>query len=287
MAAGAVDALEARALMSVAAVASVAVRDLVTVPGTATVLGTSSHAVWLLAGDSVLVITTRDATRLPNSVEIAADAADGPFAALQNGAGGELGFASIAVGDLLVNVARWWDPRPALPPISPARLAEALGGLPADVPAIDGSALWDATTTWSHGALLAAARKLVGKGPGLTPEGDDYLAGAVAAVRVFGEALSCSTAVEAVDSVAPHVIRMAEARTTTFSAALIRYSFRGQVAEPAGAFLRALSGRGNIEHSHARLERVGHSSGPALAAGIVLGARSIIQGTTDSDRSYT
>lgn len=83
------------------------------------------------------------------------------------------------------------------------------------------------------------------------------------------------------DAVANPLAELAEARTTAFSAALIQYALRGQVAAPAGSLLRAFAGRGDVAPSHRVLMRVGHSSGPALAAGLVLGAQSLIHSTVD------
>jgi hypothetical protein len=71
---------------------------------------------------------------------------------------------------------------------------------------------------------------------------------------------------------------VAAIRTTAFSASILRHAFEGHVAAPAGAFLRAIAGRGDVTVAHRRLLDVGHTSGPALAAGIVLGARALTQG---------
>jgi hypothetical protein len=78
------------------------------------------------------------------------------------------------------------------------------------------------------------------------------------------------------DSIADPLTRLARVRTTTFSAALLRHAVDGRVAAPAGALLRALTGRGDIVGSHRDLTHVGHTSGPALAAGIILGVHSLL-----------
>jgi len=287
MAARAVAASRTRAPERVAGVASLAVHGLITVPRTATVLGTSDYAIWLLVDDSVVVVSTRDATRLPNGIEIAAKASDGLFTAVGHGASVDVGFGKLTLNGPSVEVVRWWDPKPALPGITVRQIGDAVAGLPTSVPGIDGGALGEAVRRSSISALLAAARPLLGMGSGLTPEGDDFLAGTIAGARILGEAVGHVDTGDMLDRVARPLTDLATARTTTFSAALIRYAVRGQVAEPAGCFLRALAGRGDVAATHSRLRSVGHSSGPALAAGIVLGAEALIQSTTDSDRRYT
>lgn len=287
MAAPAVEARKARPPVRVSGVASVAVHGLLTVPRTAAVLGTSSHACWVLVEDDVVVVSTRDATRLPNGVEIAAAAADGVLANVRHGTNVDLGFGRVAFDNLTVGIGRWWDPRPALPVITPDQLRDAIDGTPASVATLESQRLEEALEAWSAEELAAAAKSLVGRGSGLTPEGDDYLAGAVAAIRVLGEAVGHTRGISMLERSAPLLARLADARTTTFSAALIRYALRGQVAEPAGRFLRAIAGRGNIEKTHAGLQNVGHSSGPALAAGIVLGAQALLDKERNHERSQT
>lgn len=246
----------------------------------ASVLGVSSHAVWLLAGASVLVVSTRDATRLPNGVEVAARSGAGLFDSVVHGAPVVVGPGSLDFGNLRVDLVRWWDPRPALPRTSNDALAAAIRGFPRSVPGINAGPLHLALAAGSAPDLIDASAEVLGLGPGLTPEGDDVLAGALAAVQTLGTALDCRSALDMLCGAESSVMDAACERTTTFSGALIRCALRGEVAAPAGAFLRALAGRGDKDSSHRDLQRVGHTSGPALAAGIVLGAHSLITGRT-------
>lgn len=270
-------AADAAAPLRVPGVGSTAIAGLLERPGTGVVLGSSSHAVWLLLDDAVVVVSTADATRLPNGVEIAVDAATEPFRSVRHAEAVEMGGNRILLAGLTVEVVRWWDPRPVLPPVSGAELASAIGSLPAEVPGIDGSQLATALGHASAPGVMAAAEQLLGFGTGLTPEGDDYVAGAVAAMRTLGPAVGDSAAAAMLEATAAPLAELASARTTTFSAALIANAQRGEVAAPAGDLLRALAGRGDVDSSHAALGRVGHTSGPALAAGIVLGAHSIVR----------
>jgi hypothetical protein len=125
---------------------------------------------------------------------------------------------------------------------------------------------------------------MLGAGPGLTPEADDYLAGAVAGVRCLGMACGNRTAVAMLDATAAPLAALAYARTSTLSASLIRHALHGDVAQPAGALLRALAARGDASVAHDELCSVGHTSGPALAAGIVLGARALSVGVAPPPR---
>ncbi len=75
MAVSAVETRSSPASVRMPGVASTAIRDALSEPQTpGTVLGTARHAIWLLVDGDVIVASTRDATRLPNGVEVAADA---------------------------------------------------------------------------------------------------------------------------------------------------------------------------------------------------------------------
>jgi hypothetical protein len=258
-------------------VGSTAIAELLEAPGTGVVLGSSSHAVWLLVGDAVVVISSSDSTRLPNGVEVAAAASEDPFGSVQHGESVEIGGNRIMLVGLTVDVVRWWDPRPALPATTAEELGRLLQSLPSEVPDIDGSRLRDALHKMSGTGLLEAAGELLGWGTGLTPEGDDYLAGALAALAILGSAVGSEESAAMLAAIEQPLAELVVERTTTFSAALIDNALRGEVAAPAGDLLRALAGRGDVETSHAELCAVGHSSGPALAAGIVLGAHALIR----------
>jgi len=262
----------------VPAVASTAIKDILSGnPLPATVLGTSGHAVWLLAGERIVVVTTRDATRLPNGVEIAGARASRPFDRIPHGSRAIIGGDRIVVGILEIDVARWWNPRPVLPAVTRESMRAALRGLPATVDDVGHSMLERSLVRRSPIELIEAVERLLGSGPGLTPEADDYIAGALAATRIVGEAMDDRESIEMLDAAAPTIRSMATDRTTTFSAALIGHAIDGRVAAPAAALLRAIAGRGDIGAAYRIVLQIGHSSGPALAAGMVLGARSLIE----------
>ena len=262
----------------VPAVASVAVRRvLATGSAHGAVLGASRHAVWIRVDDDVVVVSASDATRLPNGIEIAAQAASDPFGSIRHGDRVAFGSASVGFDGLKVETVRWWDPRPILAPTTASAAWARVRHLPSSVPGLDARPLRNALLATSSSALRSAAAALLGAGPGLTPVGDDLLAGALAATRVLGMAVGAGGVSTLLDESEGRLIGSAQARTTAFSAALIRCALRGEVAAPAGAFLRALAGRGDVDRTHRRLLSVGHSSGPALAAGIVLAGEALHQ----------
>lgn len=117
--------------------------------------------------------------------------------------------------------------------------------------------LWDAVPT-PRVVLRTAARvaidveHLAGRGPGLTPAGDDLLAGYVAGLVLFHRRRG----------VAEGIAMRAAARTTALSATLLGHAARGELPGPAHAFLE----RGEV----GPLLSWGRSSGRHLALGLAL-----------------
>lgn len=111
--------------------------------------------------------------------------------------------------------------------------------------------------------LGAVARVLGGWGPGLTPAGDDVLAGIVLTMHGLG--------------VPEDRLRAAVAgvRSTDLAVAYLRWAARGQCIEPAHAVLAAVSGRDadRLAAAEARLGAVGATSGADLLLGIDLALR--------------
>lgn len=108
---------------------------------------------------------------------------------------------------------------------------------------------------------------LLGVGPGLTPSGDDFLAGALAALKwqdtvtSFGSLLTDEVRVEA------------PKRTNRISVALLRYASEGVLYAPAMKLGHAL-GRGSTEDVRAatrHLLDLGANSGADTATGILAG----------------
>ena len=171
--------------------ASTRTRHLVAGPRRAgTVLGVFPTAVYVgfraSAGDEVMVVETADGLRLPRAATLAATSAEGPLRAVRAGDDAYVGDGRLSAGPLALDVVRWWSPRPPrimtspaydarlhavsrLTPALPAELERRLGSLVASLTA--------SQDTSDGSGLAAATTALLGLGDGLTPQGDDVLAG--------------------------------------------------------------------------------------------------------------
>jgi hypothetical protein len=158
-----------------------------------------------------------------------------------------------------------WRPGP-LP--TPGRIADTLRRVLDHQPDLDlvgGTGPAEERTlraTLSRGGLAAAASALAGRGPGLTPAGDDVLAGLLLAARAGGGG--------EVDLVAvAH-----SARTHEISRAYLAEAARGR-SVAAAHDLMASCADGDVpgaRRARDRLARVGHTSGLDLAYGVLVGS---------------
>jgi len=253
---------------AIPAAASAALRPLLApapVPGR--VLGANRAVIWLEAGDECIVIERRG-IGLPNGVTTTADFPDVPAV----GTPAEIGDLEIRIGAGAVSVSRWWDPRPHLPPADAGALARAFARL--DPAEADDAGLEAALSARHRPSVAGSARSLVGRGDGLTPAGDDVLAGVIATLRL----VRAPDAAMLADLLIPPVLDAAETRTTLLSRSLLRHAAAGRVALPVADLFAALTGSGDPIGSFRRLLSMGHSSGPALAAGINIGLRVLAGG---------
>lgn len=166
---------------------------------------------------------------------------------------------------------------PALPPL---RVGEAVR--------TDGSRLWGPSwalnldaPTWvgalpapvaveADGSpeLRALAAAVGGRGPGLTPAGDDLLAGVLLGTRAR-RGPTCEPELCAIAAAVP---------TSAVAGAFLAWAARGQCIEPAHDVLLALAGDHPdagpaADRAGARLSAVGASSGRALLAGLRVAGR--------------
>ena len=172
---------------------------------------TSRH---LLFGGYVVSLTAPGAARMPNGVETSVEARVGQRAAI--GGGG------LRVGSLVLEPGPGWNPRPSLLP------SHCLAPGPAP-----------------------QAELYAGRGVGLTPAGDDLLAGYVAGmVLLHGETTRSG-----------QLAREAARRTVPLSATLLLHAASGEVPEPVHVLLASGDTR--------PLLGFGHSSGIAWLRGLV------------------
>ncbi|WP_214320109.1 DUF2877 domain-containing protein [Nonomuraea sediminis] len=224
---------------------------------------------------SVIAIITGAATRLPNSVLLAAEL---PHVTVGDEAA--VGDGSVELGHLSLRARRWWDPAPPLGPVDLVRLAEAL---PRVVP--HGAGLAGNSTVallaescasgWLLGAVSAAER-LVGLGPGLTPSGDDVLAGLLVTLRHLGGAAGVERAVWLAGWLAATVTYDARTRTTPISATLLHCAARGEASPEVTDVLRAVADGLPLDPALLRLHALGHTSGADLTQGIAIGLSAVV-----------
>lgn len=122
--------------------------------------------------------------------------------------------------------------------------------------------------------LEDAAGRLIGRGPGLTPEGDDVLGGLAIGLRALGPAAGMPSAhVDALAaSMCPPDVRR---RTGALSATLLTLAATGAAPEP----VHRLLGDGDRAAALADLRRLGASTGGAVAAGIARAAEYVVSAT--------
>lgn len=267
---------------AVPAVASTGVAELLRGPvRPASVLLSVPAAVYLSVqtphGTDVVGVLTSDAARLPLGLVLSRPANGRPLVSLPSGASACVGGGRLTVGDLTVAAAAWWDPRPRLPSPTPALLPEGvrqlrhalygegpqsaftLDGLPAG-PSGPLAALRGAVRRADLDAALRTATRLVGLGPGLTPAGDDVLAGTVAGLVLLGH--------PAAERFGSGVHALAAGRTTELSRALLRHAAAGRVSGEFGAVLQGLVGYGALGPAISALLATGSTSGRALTLGL-------------------
>jgi len=273
----------ARAATAVPASASTGVAELLRGPvRPARVLMSLPAAVYLSVsterGNDVVGVLTSDAARLPLGCVLFRPSNGRPLVALPTGAPAEVGAGRIVVGDLAVSAAAWWDPRPRLPHSRPALLPEGVRqlrnalygeGVPHSAFTLPGlptgpggplAALRGAVRRADLDAALRTAARLVGLGPGLTPAGDDVMAGTMAGLVLLGH--------PAAERFAAGVYSLAAGRTTELSRALLRHAAAGRVSGEYAAVLQGLVGERPLTPAIAGLLATGSTSGRAMALGL-------------------
>jgi uncharacterized protein DUF2877 len=268
---------------SVPAQASTGVAELLRGPvRSARVLLSVPAAVYLTVqthgGSDVVGVLTSDAARLPLGCVLFRPSNGRPLVSVPSGAPAQVGGGRLVVGDLTVSAASWWDPRPKLPTAQPALLPEGvrqlraalygegvphsafvLPGLPSG-PSGPLAALRGAVRRADLDAALRTATRLVGLGPGLTPAGDDVLAGTTAGLVLLGH--------PAAERFGAGVTALAAGRTTELSRALLRHATAGRVSGEYAAVLHGLVGERPLGPAIAGLLETGSTSGRAMALGL-------------------
>jgi hypothetical protein len=260
--------------------------------GTGTVLGSSSTSAYLGFEEFVMAVTARSVPLMPNGARVinseGLDAFDAGAVVRTSGERLRAGRAGIRLnGAFLVDLAvprnetyhardvalRGRDLLDAMNhdagPV--AAIARARPGIIAGEGLAAVQLLCAALSDDRPEVARDAARLLTGRGPGLTPDGDDLLAAVAAATLAFESPAG-------IDPRAAHKLRAALVvhdlgnRTGGLSATLLRLAVEGQVIDPVPALLDLSAGRATWLRALGRLERIGHSTGGTYALGCALAA---------------
>lgn len=181
----------------------------------------------------VLCVGTARAVRLPASVTTSALPSAQLRFQVQDG--------GLSDGSTTWQVTRWWRPprpRGLTPPADVPTPADTLPGI--------------------------TPRTLVGLGPGLTPSGDDVLAGALVAARATAD-----PRLEQWQQETRAALRVR--RTTAVSRGLLHHALDGYATPELAAFVTAVCAddRADVGRAAPALLAVGHTSGAALMAGVL------------------
>jgi len=274
------------------------------------VLGAGATAAWVDLEGFVVAVTSREVPLLPNAIALPTAAGTLSRPGVNAGAAARLAPGRVDLGTLTITWDQTappaWDPTVPVPAATLAAVARrgaailhALGVRPGPRPGDpaalvrglarvgmatagdpEGAAgltlLFRAVRGRDPGPVVAAAGALLGRGPGLTPEGDDLLAGVAGAVAVLGPATGLGGAGRErfLAALAPE-----PGRTTALSATLLALAAERRLAEPAGRLLDlGPAGETAWPGALSRLERLGHGSGRANAAGIAAAAALLAAG---------
>jgi Protein of unknown function (DUF2877) len=192
-------------------------------------------------------LATLGAVRLPSAL-LLATAPGWPAP----GTRGTVGAGEVGLPGLTVRIARWWrTPRPRQDrdldrPHGIARGRKPYGGQ-------------RSVTFPEYSTVDVLAAYLVGRGPGLTPLGDDILAGALVTLHALGADA---------DPLAGAVLSRAE-DTTFVSAAMLWHAARGECVPELARLLTASPG--SLPRARADVLSIGHTSGAGLLRGVELG----------------
>ncbi len=227
------------------------------------VLGASPAAIYLrfdgVADPDVVALVPTSSVRLPLAMVVG-----GALPALVGDPPVEVGDGTLRVGEDVWMPTRWFEPRPrGFTEPDADRVTGADGQLRRLSAAELGVESERARAAIA--ALLAADPRpvcaLLGEGPGLTPAGDDVVAGGLAACALLGQAAALAAV--------PEILDRARVATTSLSTALLSCAAAGQVVPQAARFLASLCGREDVADALSELRSVGTTSGTALAFGIV------------------
>jgi hypothetical protein len=146
--------------------------------------------------------------------------------------------------------------------------------------------LMDATQTFDATAVAHSLSRLVGLGPGLTPSGDDFIVGYLAALHSRRSWEPCISAL--LDRLTPSVERLAGG-TNIIARHFVLDALAGAFSERLSNLFRALSqhDEAKMRCAVAELLEVGHSSGADALVGMTFGlAPALVFGRGHDSRAF-
>ncbi len=232
---------------------------------TALVVAVSRHGTYLALGARVLPVLGRGAPALPGALRLAGDAGPAVLGAT-TGDRVEVGERMVRLPAATVRAARTWRPHRVGSGSSvrsggdARRVRAALAAATADAPAWLSAGAHRAVTDLDPSA---AVHDLVGRGPGLTPSGDDALAGALLLLRACGDHAGRLDALVA-------AVRARAGSTTAVSAALLDAAADGWAAPEVVALVDAVAvaDAQAVATALPAVLATGHTSGRDLVTGV-------------------
>jgi hypothetical protein len=277
------------------------------------VLGVQRRACHLAVDDGpLLILSMPDVPLAPNAFAVDL----GPYAT-PAAAGFSVGQSvSLGVGARPGGPADWWvafgtgatwEPRPRVPRPAPSNLVDRLritramvvaegardsllpllwmaesnrAGSPAGMLRGAASAarlLVAAAIRRDAPSMACAAGSLAGLGPGLTPSGDDLLAGFAAAWALLGASLALDTAAKSLVTTA--LVAGAARGASPLGRAWLDHAGRGELLEPMTRFVAVLVAEASLDLSPAvrGALAVGSSSGTDWMVGFLLGSGAVLE----------
>jgi hypothetical protein len=235
----------------------------------ATVVAVTTHATYLQLADpdrTLLCLASSQAVRVPCALVLEPRALPPQ---LSVGAVADVGCGYVNVDTATYRVTRWWrPPQPrGLGAVPPGRLAATVRWLMGHVADPLDAAGRTAVADLVEALATAQApdepvARLLGRGPGLTPTGDDVLAGTLVTLRALGS--------PAAAPLAAAVLAHAPDATTTVSAALLRHAADGQCIPQLADLLTAIGVGQGLPSAAGALLAVGHCSGAGLLHGVLV-----------------
>jgi len=284
------------------------------------VLGVQRRACHLAVdGGPLLILSTPEVPLAPNALAVDVTPHLTPTLTLADagfhvGQAVALGASDPADGDadwlVTLGEASTWEPRPRIHRVIPRDLIGRLRTTRATVvadgagesllpllwasgadagglrPGVVGAAgiparlLCDAAVRGHAASLARAARGLAGLGPGLTPSGDDLLAGFAAACTLVGDSLGLDGAARA--RTTDGIFAGAERGASPLGRAWLAHALRGELVEPMTRFVAALLAAEPRELGAVvrGVLAVGSSSGTDWMVGFLLAAAAILHAAT-------